>query len=143
MNSLISVMHTSPADTVVYLSGPMQGYPNFNTQMFLTAEKYIRECHEHLEIDCPTILNPAKWPEQPSHEEYMKFDLAMIIKHEVDVIMLLPGFPNSKGSFREEMQVREIGGIVVEYMDWLASVRMLLEDQAILDNTNIKETCSD
>src|SRR5262249_6649191 len=94
----------------IYLSGPMQGYPNFNHELFDTVTAHLRSMgHE--------VFSPAEWPREnfdpkmficPKGDAKLApkkgFDLpkalvtyANFISCEADLILMLPGWEPSKG----------------------------------------------
>lgn len=81
---------------IVYISGPMTGYVDFNRPAFFAAE-------EHLARQGWVVVNPARadlegiedvsdW----THAQYLKRDLKMLL--DCDAIYLLPGWRYSKGA---------------------------------------------
>ena len=77
---------------VIFISGPMTGYPNYNREAFYAAEK-------RLTIEGDIVLSPAYLPEGLTDAEYLH-----ICKAYIDVsegIYLLEGYENSKGSIEE------------------------------------------
>lgn len=77
----------------VYISGPMTGIKNLNREAFESAEKKIQEMGH-------VALNPHRFPEMDTYEDYLLLDLEMIAM-AADAIALLPGWENSPGSKRE------------------------------------------
>ena len=82
---------------IIYIAGPMTGYPDWNRSRFKSAES-------RLSWDGHTVLNPARhipmWnPEAITHEQYMKIAFAMI--DACDTIYLLDGWRDSKGATQE------------------------------------------
>lgn len=81
--------------SVIYLSGPMTGYPDFNRPMFNSAAAKLRaEGHE--------VYNPAEYkfdgefPVREAFAEYCQF-----ICTKADTIAMLPGWEFSKGATME------------------------------------------
>ena len=82
---------------IIYIAGPMTGYPDWNRSRFKSAES-------RLSWGGHTVLNPARhipmWnPEAITHEQYMKIAFAMI--DACDTIYLLDGWRDSKGAIQE------------------------------------------
>ncbi len=82
---------------IIYIAGPMTGYPGWNKDRFVSAEI-------DLSLDGHTVLNPAghipfRHPENITHEQYMKIAFAMI--DACDTIYLLDGWRDSKGATQE------------------------------------------
>ena len=82
---------------ILFISGPMRGYPNYNRPAFNElAQKAI-------ELDY-IVLNPALLPTTLPDEAYMPICLAML--NTADFIYLLPGSENSVGSLAEQAFAR-------------------------------------
>ena len=77
----------------IYISGPMSGIENLNRSAFERAEKKIQEMG-HI------ALNPHRFPELESYEDYLLLDMEMIAM-AADAIALLPGWENSPGAKKE------------------------------------------
>src|SRR5262249_54057302 len=96
--------------TKIYLSGPMQGHPNFNHELFDHVTEYLRSIgHE--------VFSSAEWARQNSDPKIFicpkgdakkarrtGFDLpralvayANYISYEADIILMLPNWEPSKG----------------------------------------------
>lgn len=71
----------------------MTGIENLNREAFERAEKKIQEMG-HI------ALNPHRFPELESYEDYLLLDLEMIAM-AADAIALLPGWENSPGAKKE------------------------------------------
>jgi hypothetical protein len=102
--------------TVVYLSGPMRGYPEHNYPMFYEVESEIRD---ELEVstwvwlpedDDPRveIINPARnFNGDQDHQpvtDYLAIDIAAVCR--ADILVLLPGWERSEGADRETTVAR-------------------------------------
>lgn len=74
---------------VIFLSGPMTGYPNYNYEAFYEAEHHLKEKGY-------IVLNPAAMPLGLERKQYMPIDLAMI--DQSDAICFLPNAKESVGS---------------------------------------------
>lgn len=82
---------------IIYIAGPMTGYPGWNKVRFASAEINLSD-NGH------TVLNPARHipfrnPEKITHAQYMKIAFAMI--DACDTIYLLDGWRDSKGATQE------------------------------------------
>lgn len=83
-----------------YLAGPMAGYPEHNFPAFSEAANVLRLCG--FDIVSAHEINHGETPEtrgSKSHAEYMKADLKVLL--ECDGIILLEGWPRSKGAMIE------------------------------------------
>ncbi len=100
----------------LYLSGPMSGLPEFNYPAFTSAAKILRSQghavvspHE-LPADCPGCLNTGY---EHSWSEHMRVDLAALLT--CDVIVMLPGWQQSRGALLEKSVAEAIGLMVIDY----------------------------
>ena len=100
----------------LYLSGPMSGLPEFNYPAFKTAAERLRSKghtvvspHE-LPADC---LGCANIGHEHSWAEHMRVDLAALLT--CDVIVLLPGWSQSKGAQLEKTVAEAVGMMVIDY----------------------------
>lgn len=100
---------------IVYISGPMRGYPDFNRPAFLAAEE------KALPLGWQ-VLNPARmdendpdmsdWSDEERTRHYVERDLKALIGMRAelgDAIAMLPGWQNSKGAMAEYMTARWLG----------------------------------
>ena len=90
-----------PCKKRVYISGPMTGRPQYNRPAFFAMEKRLKALGF-------SVLNPAGWPEQPTWEDYLRVDLAMLSRY-ADAIMLLDGWEHSRGARTEAAMARGLG----------------------------------
>ena len=90
-----------PCKKRVYISGPMTGRPQYNRPAFFAMEKRLKALGF-------SVLNPAGWPEQPTYEDYLRVDLAMLSRY-ADAIMLLDGWEHSRGARAEAAMARGLG----------------------------------
>ena len=90
---------------IVYISGPMSGIHEYNKPDFYNAELDIDR------LGAKIVISPARHPVGLTHEQYMQY--AMLDIDNADMIVLLPGWENSKGA-RQEVNRAEIMGKPVQ-----------------------------
>lgn len=100
----------------IYLSGPMTGLPDHNYPAFKAAAERLRaqgalviSPHE-IPANCPGCGQdgiPHDWA------AHMKADLAALLT--CDVIMLLPGWEQSRGAQLEKTVAAAVNMMVVDY----------------------------
>jgi len=73
---------------LIYISGPMTGLPDYNYPAFNEAAEYIKSLGHN-------PINPARHPAGLSYDQYM--DYAILDVCCADLVVLLPGFADSKG----------------------------------------------
>jgi hypothetical protein len=94
-----------------YLAGPMSGLPDNNFPAF-------REAAEQLRFNGWTIINPVELDEDeglaetaqlgdPEYKDALARDLRQLM--DVDAIVLMPGYQNSKGAQTELSLARHYG----------------------------------
>ncbi|TKI08639.1 DUF4406 domain-containing protein [Martelella alba] len=79
--------------SVVFISGPMTGHPDYNRPAFNHIADGLRKHHGYI------VLNPAILPDGLEHHHYLKISLAML--EQADAIYLLNGWEHSKGAVEE------------------------------------------
>jgi uncharacterized protein DUF4406/uncharacterized protein DUF6378 len=110
VNSAYGVNHTPLIKQIVYISGPMRGYPECNYEAF-------HDAHGILAQQGYTVLNPAEnfdGAKDLPIETYMREDLSMLLG-ATDIYML-KGWHNSEGA-RLELAVAKSLGLTVIYED--------------------------
>jgi len=75
-----------------YLSGPITGYPNHNTEEFTTQATFLRSNGKR-------IINPCALPHLPSWKANLKRDIKRLMNCEG--IFVLKGWQASKGAVLE------------------------------------------
>ncbi|WP_238158656.1 DUF4406 domain-containing protein [Trabulsiella odontotermitis] len=93
---------------VIFISGPMTGYEDYNRAAFNAAAK-------ELVNQGYTVLNAAVLPDGLEHEQYMQICLAML--QQADAIYILAGWENSVGA-RREVEHASALGIDMEFQCW-------------------------
>lgn len=99
------------AKGVLYISGPMTGYPNHNFDEFNYVEEALKQRGW-------TVLNPAtkglvlgwKW------EDYLKYDLQQVLTS--DGLAVLPGWMCSRGACLEVSTAQALGIPVMPWIEW-------------------------
>jgi hypothetical protein len=97
-----------------YLSGPMSGYKDWNIPFFNEVAGILRSQNWE-------ILNPGEWEEQQfrNHAECLRFDILQIVQDkEIDHIILLPGWQDSKGAVVEFVVAKALNLKCLEYVDY-------------------------
>ncbi|OEZ46737.1 hypothetical protein JAB1_46750 [Janthinobacterium sp. MP5059B] len=86
----------------VYIAGPMTGYPQFNYPAFNHAAVVLRAAG-HI------VINPAEnpVPDCGSWLGYMRMSVAQVAS--VDCLVMLPGWPFSKGARIEYLLAKLLG----------------------------------
>lgn len=95
--------------SVIYISGPMSGYPEFNYPQFFAAE-------EDLLILGHEVINPARHPKQKTWADYLRLDLADVLT--ADAIAVLPGWEASRGAALEVHVAHALGMTVLPIDQW-------------------------
>lgn len=93
---------TQDREMRVYIAGPMTGLPDFNFPAFNAAAAMMRSAGWHVE-------NPAEHGHVEGAEwaDYLRYDIARLATCEM--IMLLPGWSNSKGANLEVSIAQQLG----------------------------------
>jgi len=98
--------------SLVYIAGPMSGYPNFNFGEFNRAAKMLWG-KGHIPVNPADKFGGMQWLD---HETYMRFSLAELI--HCDVVYVLRGAEASEGATVEVMVAEALGlGIVRQTND--------------------------
>ena len=95
---------------VIYISGPMTGYPNFNREAFTKAK--IRLIGQGKEVVSPVLLEQddegRTWkPLQKKYSYYLKISLSKMLS--CNAIVMLPGWEQSKGAKVERYLAEALG----------------------------------
>jgi hypothetical protein len=98
---------------MIYLSGPMTGYPEFNYPAFRKAATVLRM--QGLEVFDPSECFDGD--QGLSKEVYMREDIAAVLK--ASIVVVLDGWEQSPGA-RLEVEVAKAIGVPVEsYTDFV------------------------
>ena len=109
--------------TVLYLAGPMTGYPEFNFPAFDEAAAELRAAG--YEVINPAEVDRALGFDPRSEDEYtdenyhaaMRRDIPLVMK--ADGVALLPGWRASRGANIEHDVARAIGNQAMTVRAWV------------------------
>lgn len=87
----------------VYISGPMTGLPEYNAGAFRAAAASLRAMG--FEVVNPSEIEPLAG--RRTWEHFMRADIKALC--DCDIIVLLPGWQNSKGARLEAYVAKSIG----------------------------------
>lgn len=103
--------------TLIYLSGPMTGLPEFNKPAFHRMTYRLR-CAGY------KVANPADWDHPNDHgrpwEHFLRRDLAGMLHLGCDAVAVLDGWHHSRGATLECEVARVLGWPVFHVDDLLA-----------------------
>jgi hypothetical protein len=94
----------------IYLSGPMRGYPESNYPLFHRVAAELRGAGHVVYNPAEFAYGPGKFPIRKAFAEYAKF-----ICEEACTIVLLPGWPASKGATTERGLADNCGLSILQY----------------------------
>lgn len=99
---------------ILYLSGPMSGYPNFNREAFYEAERRLVDVGYQ-------VVSPARLrvhaTGEPTWLDWMRPALQMML--EADAVAMLPGWEESRGANVELKLATQLGIEVSPVSAWL------------------------
>lgn len=97
---------------IIYLAGPMKGYPDHNYPAFMAAAASLRSAGHH-------VYNPAEFPHDGPREEFPLrrafAEYSRFICIEADTLVLLPGWEKSLGVSAELALAKNCGIEVIEF----------------------------
>lgn len=99
---------------VVYISGPMAGYPEYNYPAFIKAEEELRK------IGYTKIINPAKI-NHPDTDWGNCMRRAITELMKADAVISLPGWHQSRGANIEIKLAINLGMSVIDYETLVSS----------------------
>jgi hypothetical protein len=99
---------------VVYISGPMTGYPEYNYPAFIKAEEELRK------MGYVNIINPAKI-DHPNTEWGNCMRRAITELMKADAVISLPGWYQSRGANIEIKLAINLGMSVIDYETLVSS----------------------
>lgn len=88
---------------IIFISGPMKGYPDFNRSAFCEAETKLTEAGH-------VVLNPAWLPDGMEDAQYIAIDTAMLL--QADAIYRLDGWYKSHGASVEWHMAERAGKLI-------------------------------
>lgn len=91
----------------VYISGPMTGYDDFNYPAFEEAVRLVKRLG-HI----PVSPHTQEVEEGKAWESYMRTDIAWMM--ECDIVVVLPGWEDSRGAQLETYIAKQLGMPVYE-----------------------------
>lgn len=96
----------------IYLSGPMSGYPNYNTDAFNAAAENLRKIGHD-------VINPVeiKKAEPTDWEGCMREDIRAMM--DADAVATLPGWQASRGARIEVTLAKQLGMPVEQVTSFL------------------------
>ncbi len=94
---------------MIYISGPMSGYPGFNYPAFEAAQQELGK------DTCISPHNIHHGETDLSYEGYMKRDIQALLM--CDEIVMLPGWESSRGAKLERSIAEVLGYKVFESID--------------------------
>ena len=105
-----------PRKRIIYLSGPMTGLPDYNYPTFHRVTAQLRASGHR-------VYNPAEYPHDGAPEDFpirQAFaSYCTFICLEADMIILLPGWQNSKGALAERQLALNCG---IDIIEWLGEL---------------------
>lgn len=105
----------APSNPILYIAGPMSGYPDMNYPAFFTAEDQLRA------EGFSRILNPARTlvPHNTgTYSDFMRSGLRMVL--DSHAIVLLDGWEQSPGAAWELDTAKRLGMSFGTLEAWLA-----------------------
>lgn len=102
------------SDPILYIAGPMTGYPDMNYPAFFAAEEQLRAAGFY------RILNPARTTvsRDGTYQDYMRSGLRMVL--DSTALVLLPGYEASNGAMWELETAQRLGLPFGTLEAWLA-----------------------
>jgi hypothetical protein len=102
------------SDPILYIAGPMSGYPGMNYPAFFEAEEQLRATGFH------RILNPARTTvsRNGTYQDFMRSGLRMVL--DSTALVLLPGYEKSTGAMWELDTAARLGMPFGTLEAWLA-----------------------
>jgi hypothetical protein len=109
-------MNNTSDPTVIYVAGPMTGYPEFNYPAFDAAERALLDLgYGVLNPTDAEKLNDTGKPQEWAW--YMRHALRMVVSS--DGLAVLPGWEKSRGALLEVYVAQNLGLPVRPIDEWL------------------------
>lgn len=108
IDTLPSVKETpsaKPSLPKLYIAGPMTGLPDNNYPAFHAAAAFFRK--RGYEVSDPSELQPSKPLAEMQWLDWMKLTIPMMM--DCQIVVLLPGYMNSKGAVAELALANHLG----------------------------------
>ena len=95
------------APVKVYLSGPMTGLPEYNKHAFMGCAQALRAVGYEVVNPAENTVDTAGLSEQEAWQAYMRIDIKQLL--DCDGIVMMPGWPESKGATLERAIAQGLG----------------------------------
>lgn len=121
---------------VAFISGPMTGLPNYNYDEFFRVEELLKELGYR-------VINPARIGVQDGWEwrDYMKAGLVQLLQEEVDFVVALDGYENSKGAKLEMHIAKELGVPIRLLIEFEPKETVSFRSGGVVYLENVKRPC--
>lgn len=94
--------------TILYISGPMTGYPEYNFPAFMAAEAKLRNLGDE-------VINPAQIEHRNKDNWVSCMRQAITEMLKADALVLLPGWEKSRGAQTEVELASRLEMAIEEY----------------------------
>lgn len=105
---------------IVYIAGPMKGFPNLNFDAFKAAKERIEQVPDVQQVWCPASVAEVVGN---NHDLmfYIRLDLNLVMSldKDKDLMVLLPGWENSTGAQAERHVAQWMGVTTIPYDKFL------------------------
>lgn len=89
-------MTAKKSKEILYLSGPMRGFPDYNYPVFNELAEKLRSPELGFHVINPAENFPGEEPGARKYSEYMRLDIASVLN--ANGIVLMPGWEKSEGA---------------------------------------------
>lgn len=106
---------------ILYLAGPMTGYPDFNHPAFNQAAKQLRKAGY-------LVVNPAEngLDRDAPWINHMRRDIILMMQ-SAEAVATLPGYESSRGALIETALAHRLGWRVLAVEMWLDKAKKAVE----------------